>query len=70
MKWKDNEIYEISCYLFNRVYGSDDDKEDELILDMVDWQISEFGWEETFESWQRYLLMRPSICISIRMVVK
>lgn len=53
---ENNEIYEISCYLFNRVYGSDDDKEDELILDMVDWQISEFGWEETFESWQRYLL--------------
>ena len=51
------DIDEITKYLFNRSYKDNitDDQEDEL-LDTVDMQISEFGWDKTFASWNRYLL--------------
>ncbi|MCR5098974.1 MAG: hypothetical protein K6B14_08500 [Lachnospiraceae bacterium] len=53
----DKNIDEQTKHLFNRSYGDNltDDQEDEL-LDQVDAQISEFGWNDTFASWNKYLL--------------
>ena len=50
------DIDEFTQYLFNRSYSDNltDDQEDEL-LDQVDAQISEFGWNDTFTSWNNYL---------------
>ena len=51
------DINAMTKYLFNRTYGAKitDDEEDE-ILDQVDQQIAEFGWNNTYASWYRYLI--------------
>ena len=43
-------------YLFDRSYSDNltDEQEDEL-LDQVEAQISEYGWNDTFDSWRKYL---------------
>ena len=50
-----NEIHKQTYLLFNRIYGDDTSQEYDLLLDKVEQQISEFGWEKTFESWINYL---------------
>jgi len=50
-----NEIDKQTYLLFNRIYGDDTSQEYDLLLDKVEQQISEFGWEKTFESWINYL---------------
>ena len=50
-----NEIDKQTYLLFNRTYGDDTSQEYDLLLDKVEQQISEFGWEKTFESWINYL---------------
>ena len=55
------DINEITQFLFDRSYGTSltDDEEDD-ILDQVDLQISNFGWDETFASWKQYLMTNCS----------
>ena len=36
-------------------YGDDTSQEYDLLLDKVEQQITEFGWDKTFESWKNYL---------------
>ena len=50
-----NETDKQTYLLFNRIYGDDTSQEYDLLLDKVEQQISEFGWEKTFESWINYL---------------
>lgn len=50
-----NEVDKQTYLLFNRIYGDDTSQEYDLLLDKVEQQISEFGWEKTFESWINYL---------------
>ena len=50
-----NEIDKQTYLLFNRTYGDDTSQEYDLLLDKVEQQITEFGWDKTFESWKNYL---------------
>ena len=50
-----NEIDKQTYLLFNRIYGDDTSQEYDLLLDKVEQQITEFGWDKTFESWKNYL---------------
>ncbi len=50
-----DEIDKQTYLLFNRTFGDDTSQEYDLLLDKVELQISEFGWEKTFESWKNYL---------------
>ena len=45
-----NEIDKQTYLLFNRTYGDDTSQEYDLLLDKVEQQITEFGWDKTFES--------------------
>lgn len=51
-----NKYDEITRVLFDRRYCSDidEDTEDEL-LDLVDSQIRNIGWADTFKNWEQYL---------------
>lgn len=62
-----SNIDETTQYLFGRSYNDDitDDQEDEL-LDLVDEQISNYGWKDTFDSWNKYL---TGVCISPEAVI-
>ncbi len=51
------DINEITKYLFDRLYSDEiTDDEEDAILDQVDQQISEFGWDKTYASWKDYLM--------------
>jgi hypothetical protein len=50
-----NEIDKQTYLLFNRTYGDDTSQEYDLLLDKVEQQITEFGWDKTFESWKNFL---------------
>ena len=67
MKTMFNNIDETTQYLFKRSYNDSitDDQEEEL-LDLVDEQISNYGWKDTFDSWNKYL---TSECISPEAVI-
>ena len=50
-----NEIDKQTYLLFNRTYDYDTSQEYDLLLDKVEQQITEFGWDKTFESWKNFL---------------
>lgn len=52
---KANEIDEHTHWLFNRTYGAVSKELRKEIRNRVKQQVSEFGWEKTFESWKNYL---------------
>ena len=49
-----NKIDEQTHWLFNRAYGVSSNEQRKETREKVKQQISEFGWEKTFESWINY----------------
>lgn len=41
--------------LFNRQYDDITEEQEDKILELVDQQISTFGWDKTFQSWKKFL---------------
>ena len=54
---KANEIDERTHWLFNRTYGAVSKELHKEIRNRVKQQVSDFGWEKTFESWKNYFLL-------------
>ena len=52
-----DKIDEQTHWLFNRTYGVSSKEQRKETGNKVKQQISEFGWEKTFESWKNYLLL-------------
>ena len=49
-----NKIDDMTRWLFNRTYGVSSKEQRKETKEKVKQQISEFGWEKTFESWINY----------------
>ncbi|MBQ3682329.1 MAG: hypothetical protein II922_04530 [Succinimonas sp.] len=54
-KMSSDKIDEQTHWLFNRTYGVSSKEQRKETREKVKQQISEFGWENTFESWKNYL---------------
>ena len=54
-KMSSDKIDEQTHWLFNRTYGVSSNEQRKETREKVKQQISEFGWEKTFESWINYL---------------
>ena len=50
-----NEIDRQTYWLFNRYFGIIPSKVYYMLCDKAEEQIYEFGWDETFKSWKKYL---------------
>ena len=54
-KMSSDKIDEQTHWLFNRTYGVSSKEQRKETKEKVKQQLSEFGWERTFESWKNYL---------------
>ncbi len=64
---KDFDILDSQTYLlFSCSYNDMTEEQYDYLYEIIQWELSEFGWDDTFRSWEKYLFTE---CVSPESVV-